>query len=105
MKKLMLLNGKVCFQSTVKSSNSFSDINAAENQTASTIKSDIESTGDNTFDALDRLFAGKQNAGRKYRGFYFDADVLSIIDSVESGSKSEFVNEALRKVFQEKGWL
>jgi hypothetical protein len=40
-----------------------------------------------------------------YRGFYFDDDVLSIIDQVPKSYKSELVNEALRKVFKEKGLL
>lgn len=56
-------------------------------------------------DSIDRILAGKEGAGRKYRGFYFDSDVLSIIDSVSGGKKSELVNECLRRVFKEKGLL
>lgn len=101
---------------------------SGENQTASTIESTSESAGTSevnikpipkhkqsksltieyndyeSLDALDRLFAGEKNAGRIYRGFYFDADVLTVIDSVASGNKSEFVNQVMRKVFKEKGW-
>jgi len=34
-----------------------------------------------------------------------DNDVLQIIDNVDSGIKSELVNECLRKVFKEKGLI
>ncbi|GAB1802354.1 MAG TPA: hypothetical protein VNR38_22510 [Ureibacillus sp.] len=45
----------------------------------------------------------KDRSKRVYRGFYFDDDVLRIIDRVPKSYKSELVNEALRKVFKEKG--
>lgn len=59
------------------------------------------------YDTLDYLLFGEQlkNEGRQYKGYYMDADVLSIIDNVKSGSKSDLVNEALRKIFKEKGLL
>jgi hypothetical protein len=46
----------------------------------------------------------KDRSKRVYRGFYFD-DVLRIIDRVPKSYKSELVNEALRKVFKEKGLI
>lgn len=55
-------------------------------------------------DNIDRLLAGKK-AKREFRGFYLDNDVLQIIDNVDSGIKSELVNECLRKVFKEKGLI
>lgn len=58
----------------------------------------------NTSDNIDRLLAGKK-VKKAYRGFYFDDDVLSVIDSVNSGVKSELINECLRKVFKDKGLL
>ncbi|WP_240962108.1 hypothetical protein [Priestia megaterium] len=59
-----------------------------------------------TVDAIDLLLQGpKDRSKRVYRGFYFDDDVLSIIDRVPKSYKSELVNEALRKVFKEKGLL
>ncbi|MGG0487167.1 HTH domain-containing protein [Priestia aryabhattai] len=59
-----------------------------------------------TVDAIDLLLQSpKDRLKRVYRGFYFDDDVLSIIDRVPKSYKSELVNEALRKVFQEKGLL
>ncbi|GAB1794780.1 hypothetical protein PMEGAS228_12980 [Priestia megaterium] len=45
----------------------------------------------------------KDRSKRVYRDFYFDDDVLRIIDRVPKNYKSELVNEALRKVFKEKG--
>ncbi|AYE53460.1 MULTISPECIES: HTH domain-containing protein [Priestia] len=59
-----------------------------------------------TVDAIDLLLQSpKDRSKRVYRGFYFDNDVLSIIDRVPKSYKSELVNEALRKVFKEKGLL
>ncbi|QDZ82725.1 HTH domain-containing protein [Priestia megaterium] len=59
-----------------------------------------------TVDAIDILLQHpKERSKRVYRGFYFDDDVLSIIDRVPKSYKSELVNEALRKVFKEKGLL
>ncbi|MCM3773749.1 MULTISPECIES: hypothetical protein [Priestia] len=59
-----------------------------------------------TSDVVDVLLAGtKPPSKRVYQGFYFDKDVLNIINSVPKNYKSELINEALRKVFKEKGLL
>ncbi|MED4393751.1 HTH domain-containing protein [Priestia aryabhattai] len=59
-----------------------------------------------TVDAIDILLQNSNDRSKRvYRGFYFDEDVLSIIDQVPKSYKSELVNEALRKVFKEKGLL
>ncbi|MGW9019709.1 HTH domain-containing protein [Priestia megaterium] len=59
-----------------------------------------------TSDVVDVLLAGrKPSSKRVYQGFYFDKDVLSIINSVPKNYKSELINEALRKIFKEKGLL
>ena len=59
-----------------------------------------------TVDAIDLLLQSpKDRSKRIYRGFYFDNDVLSIIERVPKSYKSELINEALRKVFKEKGLL
>lgn len=64
------------------------------------------STTTSKVDAIDILLQNpKDRSKRVYRGFYFDDDVLSIIDRVPKSYKSELVNEALRKVFKEKGLL
>ncbi|MGE1115032.1 HTH domain-containing protein [Priestia megaterium] len=57
-------------------------------------------------DVIDVLLIGtKASSKRVYQGFYFDKDILSIINSVPKSYKSELINEALRKVFKEKGLL
>ncbi|NEW00357.1 HTH domain-containing protein [Bacillus megaterium] len=64
-----------------------------------------ESTSASTVDAIDILLQSpKDRSKRVYRGFYFDDDVLSIIDRVPKSYKSELVNEALRKIFKEKDY-
>lgn len=45
----------------------------------------------------------KEQKKRVYRGFYFEEDVLELIDSLPNGDKSDFINVALRKVAKEKG--
>ncbi|MDY0944277.1 HTH domain-containing protein [Priestia megaterium] len=60
----------------------------------------------NKVDAIDILLQNPKDRSRRvYRGFYFDDDVLNIIDRVPKSYKSELVNEALRKVFKEKRLL
>ncbi len=57
-------------------------------------------------DRIDILLAGiDEKKDRIYRGFYFDQDILAIIDRADKGNKSNLVNEILRKVFKEKGLL
>lgn len=62
---------------------------------------------ENAVDVIDRILFQKEleSDSRIYRGFYLDADIVNVIDSVRHGSKSELVNEILRKVLQEKGLL
>jgi hypothetical protein len=78
---------------------------AEQKQTKSEIVASA-STSTSKVDAIDILLQNpKDRSKRVYRGFYFDDDVLSIIDRVPKSYKSELVNEALRKVFKEKGLL
>jgi len=78
---------------------------AEQKQTKSEIVASA-STSTSKIDAIDILLQDpKDRSKRIYRGFYFDDDVLSIIDRVPKSYKSELVNEALRKVFKEKGLL
>ncbi|TCN02981.1 HTH domain-containing protein [Bacillus sp. BK006] len=82
---------------------SISHVNESESTSASFPKA---STNASKVDAIDILLQNpKDRSKRVYRGFYFDDDVLSIIDRVPKSYKSELVNEALRKVFKEKGLL
>ncbi|EGI2115036.1 hypothetical protein FH832_003104 [Listeria monocytogenes] len=57
-----------------------------------------------TNDNIDLLLSG-QKPKRTSKAFYLDHDVLEIIESVDSGVRSDLVNECLRKVFKEKGLL
>ncbi|MGN7485725.1 HTH domain-containing protein [Priestia megaterium] len=82
---------------------SISYLNESESTSASSSKA---STNDSKVDAIDLLLQSpKERSKRIYRGFYFDDDVLGIIDRVPKSYKSELVNEALRKVFKEKRLL
>jgi len=90
-------------QTTSEIAASISNINESESTSASFLKA---STNASKVDAIDILLQNsKDRSKRVYRGFYFDDDVLSIIDQVPKSYKSELVNEALRKVFKEKGLL
>ncbi|MBU8908244.1 hypothetical protein [Desertibacillus haloalkaliphilus] len=82
-----------------------SDINTDNN---SNINNNIDSNTDNdSSDAIDDLFEKKDEP--IFRGFYLDKDVVKVLDKVSKrgskGIKSQLVNEALRKIFIEKGWL
>lgn len=64
-------------------------------------------TRENTseYDVIDSILESKPKGERVYRGFYFDEDVIGIIDAVDKRKKSELINQVLRKVFKEKGLL
>ncbi|MFS0907578.1 transposase family protein [Priestia aryabhattai] len=78
---------------------------AEQKQTNSEVAASA-STSTSKADAIDILLQNPKNRSKRvYRGFYFDEDVLGIIDRVPKSYKSELVNEALRKIFKEKGLL
>lgn len=54
-------------------------------------------------DAIDKLLMPATKEKRIYRGYYFDADILAIIDA--SPNKSALINECIRAVFKQKGLL
>ncbi|WP_257064539.1 hypothetical protein [Priestia megaterium] len=82
---------------------SVSNSNESESTSASVSKA---STTTSKVDAIDLLLQHpKKRSKRVYRGFYFDDDVLSIIDRVPKCYKSKLINVALRKVLKEKGLL
>ena len=54
-------------------------------------------------DAIDKLLMPATKEKRIYRGYYFDADLLHIID--KSDNKSALINECIRAVFKQKGLL
>ena len=59
----------------------------------------------NTIDDIDRLLAGDGSAGRTYKGYYIDNDLVEVIDKVGNRKRSDLINMCLRKVFEEKGLL
>lgn len=55
-------------------------------------------------DYIDLLLSGaKPNNKRVYRGYYYDRDVLSVLD--KASNKSELINHILRETFKERGLL
>lgn len=96
-----------------KNNISKSEINKSKSEIASTRTSEIKSksktkasTSNDEMDSIDMILASKKSHSKRvYRGFYFDEDILNIIDRVPKNYKSELVNESLRKVFKDKGLL
>lgn len=76
---------------------SISHLNESESTSDSFSKASMNASKVDVIDFL--LQNSRDRSKRVYRGFYFDDDVLSIIDRVPESYKSELVNEALRKVF------
>lgn len=62
---------------------------------------------DTTADKIDSLLndVPTEKNERLYRGFYFDTDVLEVIDGISRGNKSDLINEILRTTFKERGRL
>lgn len=60
-----------------------------------------------TSDMIDQLLNAKPKElkNRTFKGFYYDSDVLSVIDSLPTGKRSDLINEVLREVFKERGRL
>lgn len=57
-------------------------------------------------DIFDVLIHGTDTSkkGKSQRAYYLDNEVLELLDSIK-GSKSAFVNEAIKAVFRQKGML
>jgi hypothetical protein len=97
-----------------KNNASMGEINKSKNEIASTLtsktkgksKAQSASANNDEMDSIDMLLAGKKAHNKRvYRGFYFDQDILNIIDRVPKNYKSELVNESLRKIFKDKRLL
>jgi hypothetical protein len=85
------------------------DINKDDNNN---INIEINDNVNNDF--FDKLLGEDKEIKKKedtqtLRGFYIENDLLAILDSLASnggkGLKSKIVNEALRRVFQDKGLI
>lgn len=57
-------------------------------------------------DAIDMLLLQNDNDSKRiYRGFYWDSDIIDVLDSVKHGNKSDLLNEIVRTVLKDKGLL
>lgn len=64
-------------------------------------------TVDSELDSIDVLLLQNQeeSENRTYRGFYWDKDIISFLDSIKHGNKSDLMNEIVRTVLKDKGLL
>ncbi|MCI2255214.1 hypothetical protein L2D08_12640 [Domibacillus sp. PGB-M46] len=58
-------------------------------------------------DAIDRILFREQleRDSKTYKGFYWDADIIEFINTVEEKDQSELMNEIVRSVLVKKGFL
>ncbi len=83
------------------------DINNSNNM----IDSKNSSENDNDIDIFEQIIHDSKGTDKIFRGVYFDREVANAIDRIarkaggKKGIKSQIVNEAVKKVFKEKGWL
>ena len=58
-------------------------------------------------DPIDVLLLQNQeeSENRTYRGFYWDKDIISFLDAIKHGNKSDLMNEIVRTVLKDKGLL
>lgn len=60
-----------------------------------------------SMDSIDLLLAQNDNESteRVYRGFYWDKEVISFLDGIKHGNKSDLMNEIVKTVLRAKGLL
>ncbi|QDZ88695.1 hypothetical protein [Priestia megaterium] len=78
------------------------------NETAVTHEDVIKSPKTNvSMDSIDLLLAQNDNESteRVYRGFYWDKEVISFLDGIKHGNKSDLMNEIVKTVLRAKGLL
>lgn len=78
------------------------------NETAVTQEDVIKSPKTNaSMDSIDLLLAQNDNESteRVYRGFYWDKEVISFLDGIKHGNKSDLMNEIVKTVLRAKGLL
>ncbi|MEH6433383.1 hypothetical protein V7759_28660 [Bacillus sp. H7(2023)] len=58
-------------------------------------------------DPIDVLLLQNQeeSENRTYRGFYWDKDIISFLDGIKHGNKSDLMNEIVRTVLKDKGLI
>lgn len=89
-----------------------SNINKSSNENSENeIIETINSNSRSQVDPLDALL-NAENEELLYRGYYLEKEVVKVIEKMgkkggkgRGGIKSKIVNEALKQVFKEKGWM
>lgn len=75
------------------------------------ININVNEKNDDNMDPLDKVIAKnkKKEDTHILKGIYFEKEVAAAIDRIAKGGgkgiKSQLVNEAVKKVFKEKGWI
>ena len=75
--------------------------------TSKTIVKASKKTVTSELDPIDVLLLQNQeeSENRTYRGFYWDKDIISFLDAIKHGNKSDLMNEIVRTVLKDKGLL
>jgi hypothetical protein len=90
----------------VSASKNTGEDTGAFKEVATSIETGTSASAGKGTDILDRLFTGLSTTTEKKEvSFYLTHDVIEVINKAKKGNRSDLVNEALRKVFREKGWL
>lgn len=70
------------------------------------IRMDIQPDSDEKIQILNMLKGIElDKPAKRYKGFYLDADICDIIDSIKVGNKSDFVSKIIRVYMQENNLL
>lgn len=80
------------------------------NVTSETSKTTVKAskkTVTSELDSIDVLLLQNQeeSENRTYRGFYWDKDIISFLDGIKHGNKSDLMNEIVRTVLKDKGLI
>ena len=80
--------------------------NVTSNTSKTTVKAS-KKTVTSDLDPIDVLLLQNQeeSENRTYRGFYWDKDIISFLDSIKHGNKSDLMNEIVRTVLKDKGLI
>ncbi|HGA1025261.1 TPA: hypothetical protein ACIQN7_005796 [Bacillus cereus] len=76
-------------------------------ETSKTTVKASKKTVTSELDPIDVLLLQNQeeSENRTYRGFYWDKDIISFLDGIKHGNKSDLMNEIVRTVLKDKGLL
>lgn len=94
---------------------SFGDVaeinNKKDKNNNQNININVNEKNDDKMDPLDKVIAKnkKKEDTHILKGIYFEKEIANAIDRIAEGGgkgiKSQLVNEAVKKVFKEKGWI